>query len=238
MASSVRDVDKGYRKLIDKVFKLQKPKVAVGIFEADGQASAGEGVTLIEVAVINEFGGGNVPARSFLRGWFDENKERAQKTLMKLLADCLEKEGDPKKAIEVFGLWLQGEIQKRIAQGIPPANAPSTIEKKGSSKPLIDKGQLRSSITFAIDWGTGRLKVHKSHATKNREAAAKAEAREERKAARRQATMRKRARRKATRQARRELRKNIKGALRNVKKGGKRFLRKAKKLVKSKKRRR
>lgn len=31
-----------------------------------------------------------------------------------------------------------------------PPNAPSTIKRKGSSNPLIDKGELRKSITYAV----------------------------------------------------------------------------------------
>ncbi len=240
----IRDVDRGYRAMIDRVFELGKPKVAVGIFEADGQAPAGEGITLIEVAVINEFGGGDVPARSFLRGWFDEHRERAQKALVVLCQGVLRGEYTAKVAIERFGLWLQAEVQKRIAQGIPPANAPSTVAKKGSSKPLINTGQLRSSITFAVDWGSGTLKVHKSGATKKREADAKAEARAHRRAEKRKEFLRRKARKNAARQfklkarktfskARKNVRQVVKSTLRDARKGGGLFLRKAKAVART-----
>lgn len=159
MASGVRDIDRGYRDLVKRVFDLQRPRVAVGIFESDERTD--DGKTVLEVAIINEFGGGNVPSRSFLRAWFDENADRARSTLTKLLQQVVDGKLTKQKALEQFGLWCQGEVQKRIAAGIPPPNAPSTVAKKGSSKPLINKGQLRSSITFAIDLGTGELKVAK-----------------------------------------------------------------------------
>lgn len=234
MSGGVKEIDNGYKALIDAIFVLDKPKIAVGVFEADGQVDVGGGTTLIEVAIINEFGGEGIPARSFLRAWFDENKERAQKALMVLLQGVIKGDTQPKQALERFGLWLQGEIQRRIAQGIPPTNADSTIAKKGSSKPLIATGQLRSSITFAIDWGNGDLKVVPSNATKQRAVDAKAQARAQRKALKRKATLRRQARRKAIRQGKRAVKKGVKRAIKTSSK----FLRRVKRAALGKRRRR
>ena len=41
--------------------------------------------------------------------------------------------------------------EAKIASNIPPALAPETIERKGSSVALIDTGQLRSSITWQVE---------------------------------------------------------------------------------------
>jgi hypothetical protein len=46
-----------------------------------------------------------------------------------------------------------GVIKQRIANGIAPPNSPYTIARKGSSKPLIDTGQLRNSITYQVEIG-------------------------------------------------------------------------------------
>lgn len=157
----VRDVDQGYRALIDRVFAAGKPKVMVGIFEADGAREVAPGTALIDIAVWNEFGTDTIPARSFIRAWFDENIEVCRENLVKLVQGALIRgETDMTTALERFGLWMQGQIQVRIARGIPPENAPATVAKKGSSKPLIDTGQLRSSVTFAIDFGNGSIAVH------------------------------------------------------------------------------
>lgn len=164
MAGRVRDTDRGYEAMTKAIFGLQRPQVGVGIFEAGGQAPAGRGVTLIEVAVWNEFGteDGHVPGRSFLRAWFDENVDLAKETLTKLLQAVIAGKLSKENALNQFGLWLQAQVQARIARGIPPENRPSTVRKKGSSKPLVNTGQLRSSITFAIDMGSGELRVHES----------------------------------------------------------------------------
>jgi hypothetical protein len=53
-------------------------------------------------------------------------------------------------ALGLLGTKAVGEIQKRMARGIKPDNAPSTIAAKGSSTPLIDTGRLRQSVTYAV----------------------------------------------------------------------------------------
>jgi hypothetical protein len=52
--------------------------------------------------------------------------------------------------MKLIGMRVVGDIQDRISDGIPPPNSPITIARKGSSKPLIDSGQLRQSISFEV----------------------------------------------------------------------------------------
>lgn len=152
MASTVSDVDKGYAALVRKIGGLDRLAILVGIFEREGSAPHDDdALTILEVASMHEFGTDTIPQRSFLRAWFDEHLERAREALRRLLVQALEGKITPEQAVERFGLWVKGEIQKRIAQGIPPPLAESTIEKKGSSVPLVDTGQLRSSITFKVE---------------------------------------------------------------------------------------
>lgn len=151
----VKTKDKGYKRYVDRARKLTKPQgVTVGIHADDGaQAHAsrddakGAPATLLDVAIWNEFGYG-VPERSFIRGWFDaaepENMALAQRMLNRILKGELEL----KTALEQMGQKFVGQIQKRIAEGIAPANSPATIAQKGSSTPLIDTGQLRQGLTY------------------------------------------------------------------------------------------
>ena len=47
---------------------------------------------------------------------------------------------------EQIALIAQGDVQQNIVNGKWAANAPSTIKRKKSSKPLIDTGKLRQSV--------------------------------------------------------------------------------------------
>ena len=47
-------------------------------------------------------------------------------------------------------MFQKGLIQRKIVDGTFEPNAPSTIRKKGSSRPLIDTGRMRQSVNFII----------------------------------------------------------------------------------------
>ena len=148
----VRDTDRGYKALVDRVYAIRKPKISVGITETSGAAMDGN-LTVLDIAIINEFGLGNVPERSFLRAWFDENEPRTRQMVVAMMTSVIAGKRTKEQAIKLLALRFVAEIQARIVAGIAPANAPSTIKAKGSSTPLIDKGILRSSISFRIEEG-------------------------------------------------------------------------------------
>lgn len=148
MSASVRLVDRGARALLTRL-RASATAVEVGVLGADASKEESEGVTVADVARWAEFGIGQ-PQRRWLGGWIDENQaallERVRIESRAVIA------GDRTKpeALARLGLWIQGGIQQRIANGIEPPNAESTVERKGSSTPLIDKGQLRSSIANRV----------------------------------------------------------------------------------------
>lgn len=144
------DTDRGYKKLVDRLKKIGKAEVTVGIHADEGGAGYPNGTTVLDVGIFNEFGTSRIPPRSFIRAWFDEAQEEGHRKLKELVAKVPQGESVD-KALEKFGLWAVGQVQARIASNIPPPNAPSTVAKKGSSTTLIDTGQLRSSITYKVD---------------------------------------------------------------------------------------
>lgn len=145
----VRDSDPGFRKL-KKNFKGPNA-VDIGVF-------AEQGSEVVIYAATNEFGtdraGPNrnitIPERSFLRAGVDENKNEFRTFLeSKAVRIVLGKESK-ERVLSKLGALAQGKIQSRIAQGRFTPNAPLTIRIKGSTKPLIDTGRLRQSITWRI----------------------------------------------------------------------------------------
>ena len=56
----------------------------------------------------------------------------------------------PKTAWERLGALIVADIQEQITDISSPPNAPSTIQQKGSSNPLIDTGGLRQRITYRV----------------------------------------------------------------------------------------
>lgn len=102
-------------------------------------------ISLGELAAIHEYGIG-VPMRSFIRSWA---RGPDPKPLLRRVAVALANGRIGKaQAQRLMGEILQASCQKNVSDGIPPPNAASTVKRKGSSKPLIDTGQLRGSITW------------------------------------------------------------------------------------------
>jgi hypothetical protein len=144
---SITVKDAGLKALLKRVGKV--PDLRVGVLGDDGSKTyPGEGPTVAQVAAWNELGAG-VPRRSWLRDWVNGNIPLIGSTLQKSLRLYAAETTD--RAIGVAGAKFVGEIQRRIAAGIEPPNAPATIARKGSSTPLIDQGQLRTSITWDTD---------------------------------------------------------------------------------------
>lgn len=149
--SVFRDVDKGARKLVTELRALETDHVRVGIQGKEASAEhVGGGGSMVAIATYQEFGTATIPERSFIRATVDENAEeigRLQKRLVELIAKG--KITRP-KALELLGQKIVALVQKRIRDRIPPPLTPETVQRKGSSVPLIDKGQLVQSITFRV----------------------------------------------------------------------------------------
>lgn len=146
MAHSIKDIDHGYKKRVKSIRKMGDPEVTVGIHEAEGGAQNGS-ATILDIAVWNEFGTSRIPPRSFIRAWFDENKSEVESMWKSAMRAVAKGKLSKQNALDQFGLYCVGQIQARMAAGVPPPNADSTVRRKGSSTPLIDTGQLRSSVT-------------------------------------------------------------------------------------------
>lgn len=155
MSVTVRD--NGADKLLADLRALGKLTVRVGVL-ADGPkargSAAGKGrqASLVEVAAAHEFGApaAGIPQRSFIRGTVDAKRAEIAAKQTALAKQIVEAELDPRAALERLGASVAGMMQVRIAEGIAPPNAPATIARKGSDKPLVDKGQLRGALTWRV----------------------------------------------------------------------------------------
>ncbi len=148
MTVVVRDL--GAQRLVTTVTDKTPRVVDVGIIGDTAGAATPDGMTVGALAEIHEFGLG-VPQRSFLRAWADADRAKIDKAWGALLRKVLKSDLTLDQALEQFGLWAQGQAQAFIADGrVQPPLDQHTIDAKGSSTPLIDTGQLRSSITYEV----------------------------------------------------------------------------------------
>ena len=137
-------------KRLVKDLKDGKAYTKIGVVgDKAGQREEG-GLTNAQLAMYQEFGTENIPARSFINKPFANNKGKYLRALAELLPKVLEGTMPVSKALNLVGLAGEKDMRDAIRDGIPPPLAPATIAAKGSSKPLIDTGQLLRSISHLV----------------------------------------------------------------------------------------
>ena len=110
------------------------------------------GPTMAELGEIFEFGLGNNPERSWLRGFLTENGAKLSAKVKRVAEKVLQGEMTAEQGMNLLGLDAVGGIKKRIQAAIPPPLAASTLARKGPTKttPLIDSGMWIGSITHEV----------------------------------------------------------------------------------------
>lgn len=165
--------DSKLQAIIDKLEQIKRLSVVVGVPMAKN-AVRGE-TNNATIAAVHEFGAVvtvtpkmrsflhyagihlkketeqiNIPERSFLRSTMAENKDVAVSSLAQGINDALFGNSDVKTPFETLGRNMAGMVQRKIQSGLSPPLSTATIARKGSSKPLIDTGNLLQSITWEV----------------------------------------------------------------------------------------
>jgi hypothetical protein len=161
--TKIKDKDRGYKKFIQGMNKMaKKPQVKCGflvskddVYESNNNGNNNNNnglLTVLDVAIIHEFGSvdGHIPQRSFIRSSYDEGKKDLNKYVDKLRLKLILNKLNVKKILNLIGLVIQKQQKLKILKGIPPPLQQETIDRKGSSKTLIDTGQMLNSIHYEV----------------------------------------------------------------------------------------
>jgi hypothetical protein len=151
----MRQADKLTLKLRRKLEALAVNSISVGIPKEESSQKDGKTLYLADIANKNNFGSysQNIPARPFGTTTIPRYKPQIQKIIQIQINDILEKGKDVKKGFDAIGVVCAGFMKKNLTDGEWTPNAQSTIDLKGSDQPLIDKGQMRQSITWRVHEG-------------------------------------------------------------------------------------
>lgn len=118
--------------------------LTVGVHEDDNAREDDSKTTNADIGAYNQFGTSDIPARPFLDIGVMSGVDEYDQALNEREHEDLE------DALKTIGVFAQGAVRSYMTDLQSPPNAPSTIKKKGSSNPLIDTGELRSSITWVV----------------------------------------------------------------------------------------
>lgn len=163
MQTEIIDDRRAWDRILRELGALRRTVVTIGV-HSDQAARPGDSLTNPQLAAIHEFGGGNVPERSFLRATVDQ--DRSIDTFARDQAAQVATGSMPaRQAGERIGIIATAAVKRRIRAHIPPPLAAVTIERKlgkgshggglaskagDAAAPLIDTGQLINSITYQV----------------------------------------------------------------------------------------
>jgi hypothetical protein len=144
----------GQRTVAAQLAAIGKVDVLVGIPQANASRPS-EQVNNAELMYIHTNGSPikHIPARPVIEPAIEANRPAIVRELEQALEAVFEQ--DPLQArahLEAAGIVGRNAAIRWFTDprnGWPP-NAPSTIARKGSDRPLIDTGQLRRAITYVV----------------------------------------------------------------------------------------
>ncbi len=143
---------KGGDKLNEKLLELARSAQTASILKIgflEG-ATYPDGTSVPMVAAFNEFGvpSHGQPPRPFFRRMVSAKSGEWPKAISNLLKA---NNYDTKLTLDQAGEAIAGQLRQSIKDLVDPPLAPSTIARKGSSKPLVDTGVLLASVAHEVE---------------------------------------------------------------------------------------
>ena len=145
MSVEVKLIDHGFDNIIRQALKLDGKGVKVGIRRGKGSH---DGTDMLDIAVYNHFGTATIPARPFVSDCAEKNAGQIQDAQKRLVYRVYQGSLSADGALAQLGAWYVNVQKGHILHGGWTPNAPATIKRKGSNKPLVDTGQLVNTV----DW--------------------------------------------------------------------------------------
>lgn len=127
--------------------KVSRPAgLRVGFLE---DATYPDGKPVGMIAMIQEFGAPavGIPPRPFFRNAVAKYGPEWPEAFGKLL---VANGYDVAKTMDQMGFAIAGQIRQSIVDTNSPALAPSTVARKGHSKPLVDTGHMLNSVDHEV----------------------------------------------------------------------------------------
>jgi len=129
-----------------------KSRVKVGILQGSG-AHAETGISLVELAAVHEFGSPSrgIPERSFIRAPLTDSLV-IQTLITKLCKGSVLGRCSYADALEILGAKAAAHVKNYTKSGASPHKAlkQATVNRKKSSRPLVDTGQLVNSVSYQV----------------------------------------------------------------------------------------
>ena len=126
----------------EKLKKLASQQIVVGVWKEE----------VSEYAVYNEYGTAYIPARPFFRTAtsFEESRNIIANYTRQAIESLISGQLTVEQVQAKIGLYLKGRVINSVRNGGWTMNSQATIDRKGNKPPLIDSGDLISSIEWEV----------------------------------------------------------------------------------------
>lgn len=144
MGFKVRRIDKGKRRIVAQLRRLNRSGVKMG-FPAErpeGDIQRAEGVRNVDLAVWFEFGTETMPERSHFRSTFREKRTENKIFMSRLIRSIYRGTLTTDQALDRLGLKGVSDIRAKIRSNIPPP----LVSRQGTA--LIDTAQYINAINY------------------------------------------------------------------------------------------
>lgn len=117
-----------------------------------GHGGGKRSITMADLAAIHYYGAPskNIPKRDVITPALEQNQEKYLGFMERSIPALIEGSMDLRTMWEYLGMEGQADIQKQMVTARLAPLHPRTIKRKGSSRPLIDTGQLRQDVTYIV----------------------------------------------------------------------------------------
>ncbi len=139
---------------LDRAARGRGPSVKVGFFSTARYPTDRGGQSVAEVAYFNEYGTRDIPERPFFRQAIRIGRPQLRKLAareMKRANGAARPDRVSDRLLRSAGERFKNIIQQRIVDLRTPPNVPATVERKGSSNPLVDEGVMRAAVAWEIE---------------------------------------------------------------------------------------
>ncbi|MGE4448574.1 MAG: hypothetical protein AB7E15_09785 [Azospira sp.] len=111
-----------------------------------------DGTPVAMIAAVHEFGSPSqgIPERPFLRVAVQRNRQKYVRLNRINLVKMLRGQATIEQALGQLGEMAKGDVQTEIRSGVFTPLKEATKKRKGSSRPLIDTGQMVQSIAWEL----------------------------------------------------------------------------------------
>lgn len=152
MSVEIRQKDPGWLKRLLRRYQNDSV-LAIGYPASEtGGLAYPDGTPVILVAAVNNFGSATrgIPARPFMIEGAEPAIEATAPIAAALMPALNAGKATPEDILKEMGPFAEAAFKEKLTEGPWEPNATSTATKKGSSKPLVDTGLLRNSLTHVV----------------------------------------------------------------------------------------